>query len=193
MIILVISASESVMRQSLEVINLVKELRIPLIVAINKIDLENADVEKVVLDLEMHDIISEDLGGDVVTVPVSAKENVNIKLLEEKIIALANKKVQLWEDHSVNAQCIAIESNVEERGNILTATVLVKKGTLKVNDTFVCGKHEGKVRFMKDDYGRNIQAALPGQAVHIGGFKHFPEVGHPLYVVKDHREANNIV
>ena len=71
--------------------------------------------------------------------------------------------------------------------------MLIKKGVLKVNDTFVCGQHEGKVRFMKDDNGRNIQEAFPGQAVHLGGFKSFPEVGHPLYVVENHKEANMIV
>ena len=70
---------------------------------------------------------------------------------------------------------------------------MIKKGKLKANDTFVCGIHEGKVRFMKDDNGRNVLEAFPGQAVHIGGFKNFPEVGNPLYAVENHREANMIV
>jgi translation initiation factor IF-2 len=87
------------------------------------------------------------------------------------------------EDHAMPAQCIIIESNIEERGGMTTATVLVKKGLLQANDTFVCGLFEGKVRNMKDDNGRNIKEAFPGQAVHLEGFKQFPEVGNPLYVV----------
>lgn len=127
------------------------------------------------------------------TVPISAREKVNINLLENKIIDLAEKKLHLIEDHQMNAQCITIESNVEEKSNLITATVLIKRGVLKVNDIFVCGTHEGKVRFMRDDSGRNIMQAFPGEAVHIGGFKHFPEVGNPLYVVENHKEANIIV
>jgi len=145
------------------------------------------------LDLESQGIIAEDLGGDTCCVPISAKEQVNITLLEDKIISLAEKKLSLMEDHTMRAQCITIESNVDDKTNQLTATVLIKKGIMKTNDTFVCGLNEGKVRFMKDDSGRNIQIAYPGQAVHIGGFKHFPEVGHPLYVVENHKEANIIV
>ena len=91
------------------------------------------------------------------------------------------------------AQCIIIESNVDERGGQTTATVLIKKGVLKANDTFVCGLFEGKVRNMKDDNGRNVKQAFPGQAVHLEGFKMFPEVGNPLYVVENHKEANMIV
>lgn len=93
----------------------------------------------------------------------------------------------------MRAQCITIESNIDDKSGQLTATVLVKKGVLKSNDTFVCGQHEGKVRFMRDDNGRNIHEAFPGQAVHLGGFKQFPEVGNPLYVVENHKEANMIV
>ena len=88
--------------------------------------------------------------------PISAKEEVNITLLEETIIKLADQKINLMEDHSMKAQCITIESNIDEKSSQLTATVLIKKGILKVNDTFVCGIHEGKVRFMKDDNGRTI-------------------------------------
>ena len=103
MIILVISAVESVQRQTIEVINLVNSLRIPLIVAINKIDREEADVDAVLLDLESQGIVAEQLGGNVCCVPISAKEKVNIKLLENSIISLAEKKLHLLEDHSMRA------------------------------------------------------------------------------------------
>ena len=133
MIILVISAVESVQRQTIEVIELATQLRIPIIVAINKIDRPEADVDMVMLDLENQGIVTEDLGGHVVCVPISAKENVNIGLLEKKITALAEKKINLMEDHTMNAQCIVIESNIDEKGGQTTATVLIKKGVLKNN------------------------------------------------------------
>jgi len=108
-------------------------LRIPIIVAINKIDRAEADVDMVMLDLENQGLVTEDLGGHVVCVPISAKENVNIGLLEKKITLLAEKKINLMEDHTMNAQCIVIESNIDEKGGQTTATVLIKKGVLKNN------------------------------------------------------------
>lgn len=141
---------------------MVNSLRIPLIIAINKIDREEADVDAVLLDLENAGVVAEDLGGNVSCVPISAKENVNLNLLEQKIIELADKKINLMEDHTMRAQCITIESNIDEKSGQLTATVLIKKGVLRQNDTFVCGMNEGKVRFMKDDNGRVINEAFPG-------------------------------
>ena len=126
-------------------------MHIPTIVAINKIDRPEADVEGVIFDLENAVVITEDLGGSVVCVPISAKENVNINLLERKISEVAEKRLNLLEDFTTKAQCIVIESNVEEKGGNTTATVLVKKGKLKLNDTFVCGVDEGKVKVLKDD------------------------------------------
>lgn len=193
MIILVISAVESVQKQTIEVIELARQLHIPTIVAINKIDRAEADVESVFLDLENAGIVIEDLGGDVACVPISAKEHVNINTLEEKIVKLAEKKLNLMEDHKMPAQCIVIESNIDEKSGQTTASVLVKKGCLRVNDTFVCGTDDGKIRFMRDDSQRMVMEAYPGQAVHIGGFKSFPEVGNPLYVVRDSKETNIIV
>ena len=162
-------------------------------VAINKIDRPEADVENVLFDLENNGVAPEDLGGTVVCVPISAKEKVNINLLENKLEALAEKKLNLLEDHSMKAQCIVIESNIDEKGGQTTASILIKKGMLRSTDTFVCGLNEGKVKFMKDDNGKPIKEAFPGQAVHIGGFRAFPEVGSPLYVVEDLKEANMIV
>ena len=129
------------------------------------------------LDLENAGIQTEDLGGSVACVPISAKEGVNINKLEDKITTLADKRINLMEDHSRKGQCIVIESNIEEKGGQTTATVLVKKGKLSLNDTFVCGVDEGKVKFMRDDSKRMVQEAFPGQAVQLGGFRVFPEVG----------------
>ena len=86
-----------------------------------------------------------------------------------------------------------IESNVNEKSGQITASVIVKRGTLRQDDIFVSGIHEGKVKFMLNDRGETIKEAFPGEAVYIGGFKHFPDVGNPLYVVKDLKEASFIV
>lgn len=97
------------------------------------------------------------------------------------------------EDYTLPAQCIVIESNVDEKSGQITATVIVKKGTLNIDDIFVSGIHEGKVRFMTDDLGRTVKQAFPGEAIHLGGFKHWPDVGNPLYVVTSPEEARYIV
>lgn len=89
-------------------------------------------------------------------VPISAKEKVNINKLEQTISALAEERLSLMENHNMKAQCIVIESNIEERSGQTTASVLVKRGKLKLNDNFVCGLHEGRIKFMKDDAGRMV-------------------------------------
>jgi len=147
----------------------------------------------VLIDLDNNGVVPEDLGGEVVCVPISATEKVNINLLEHKITSLSEKKLNLMEDYSMHAQSIIIESNIDEKSGQTTATVLIKKGVLKLNDTFVCGTHDGRIRFMKDDNGRMVKEAYPGQAVHVGGFKEFPEVGSPLYAVADQKEAGIII
>ena len=192
-IVLVISAVESVQKQTIEVIELARKMHVPLIVAINKIDRMEADVEAVLLDLQMHDVIPEQLGGDIICVPISAKERVNLNLLREKINEVANERVNLIEDFTVQAQCIVIESNINEKTSQITASVIIKRGTLRQEDIFVSGIHEGKIQKMMNDKGQIVKEAYPGEAVHISGFKHFPDVGNPLYVVKDSKEAHFIV
>ena len=133
-----------------------QELHIPIIVAINKIDRQEADVESVMLDLENAGIVTEDLGGNVICVPISALENVNINKLESRIVDLAESRLNLMEDHSKKAQCIVIESDIEEKSGQTTASVLVMRGKLSLSDTFVCGTNEGKIKFMKDDASRMV-------------------------------------
>lgn len=129
----------------------------------------------------------------MICVPISAKEKINLDILEEKIIEVAENKLDLKEDLNSKAQCFVIESNFDEKTTQITATVLVKKGTLHLEDVFVCGIHEGKVRFLINDQGKQVKEVYPGQAVKLGGFKSFPDVGNPLYAVKDHEEAQFIV
>ena len=121
-----------------------------------------ADVEKVMLDLSSQGVEIEDLGGTVPCIPISAKEKVNIKLLENTISKLAEQRLNLMENHNMKAQCIIIESNIDQKSGQTTATVLVKKGKLKLNDIFVSGLNDGRIKFMKDDNGRIIQEAYPG-------------------------------
>jgi translation initiation factor IF-2 len=130
-IILVISAIESVQPQTVEVIEIARSMRIPVIVAINKIDRPAADPDTVILDLASHNLIPEQLGGDVICVPVSAKERINLDILEQKIVEVSEAKLKLQEDISTKAQCFVIESNFDEKTTQITATVLVKKGTLR--------------------------------------------------------------
>ena len=101
--------------------------------------------------------------------------------------------MNLLEDFTLDAQCTVIESNVEEKTNQITATVIVKRGTLKADDIFVSGVHDGKVRQMVDDQHKTVNKAFPGQAIHMTGFKAMPEVGSPLYCVKTLDEAKAIV
>lgn len=101
--------------------------------------------------------------------------------------------MQLKEDFATHAQCYVIDSNFDEKANLIAATVIVRRGTLKLEDHFVCGTDEGRLRIMTDDRGRSVDYAYPGQAVRLsGGFKHQPEVGHPLYAVASHEEATFI-
>ena len=169
------------------------QLHIPLIVAINKIDRPEANIENVYVDLSHHGLVPEALGGDVICEPISAKENINLDKLKDRIISLARERINLLEDYTTRAQCIVIESNVCERSGQITATVIVKKGTLKVEDMFISGLHEGKVKLLLNDLGWAVQEAYPGEAVHVRGFKHFPEVGNPLYAVNSQAEAKFIV
>ena len=192
-IILVISAVESVQKQTIEVIELAQKMRVPFIIAINKIDRQEADVEAVFYDLQNQGVVPEQLGGNAICVPISAKERVNLNLLKQKINQLANERVNLIEDFTVQAQCIVIESNVNDKSGQITASLIVKRGTLRNDDIFVSGIHEGKVRFMINDRGQPVKEAYPGEAVYVGGFKHFPDVGNPLYVVRDSKEASFII
>ena len=91
------------------------------------------------------------------------------------------------------AQCIVIESDVDEKSGQITATVIVKKGTLRTDDLFVAGTYEGKVRYLMNDVGTQTKEAYPGEAVHMTGFKEIPDVGNPLYVVRTQEESNFII
>ena len=115
MIILVVSAVESIQKQTIEVIELAKASHVPLIIAINKIDRPEADLQSTMLDLASYDLVPEQLGGNQICVPISAKEKINLDLLRKRIYQVAQERVNLLEDYTIPAQCIVIESNIDEK------------------------------------------------------------------------------
>jgi translation initiation factor IF-2 len=163
---------------------------VPIIIAINKVDLPDAKPQKVKQDLLQHEIIVEELSGEVQCVEVSAKKKMNLDKLEEAILIQA-EILELKANANRDAEGFVIESKLE-KGRGPVATVLVQKGTLKVGDIFVAGATIGKVRAMIDDKGQNITTAAPGQPVEVIGSESAPVAGDSFYVVKDESRAREI-
>ncbi len=189
-IILVVAADDSLKPQTIESIAHAKAANVPIIVAINKIDLPNIDPEKVRQDLLTHEIIVEKLSGDVLDVEVSALKKINLDKLKEAIILQADI-LNLKANPNRTARGSIIESKLEKgRGSV--ATVLVQKGTLKVSDIFVSGSEWGKVKALIDDNGKNIKEALPSTPVEVLGFDANPLAGDDFVVVESESIARKI-
>jgi translation initiation factor IF-2 len=189
-IILVVAADDSLKPQTIESIAHAKAANVPIIVAINKIDLPNADPDKVRQDLLTQEIIVEKLSGDVLDVEISALKNINLDKLKEAII-LQSDILNLKANPNRVARGSIIESKLEKgRGSV--ATVLVQKGTLKVSDIFVSGSEWGKVKALIDDNGQNIKEALPSTPVEVLGFDSNPLAGDDFIVVETENIARKI-
>ena len=189
-IILVVAADDSLKPQTIESIAHAKAANVPIIVAINKMDLPNADPEKVRQDLLTHEIIVEKLSGEVLDVEVSAIKKTNLDKLREAIILQADI-LNLKANPNRTARGAIIESKLEKgRGSV--ATVLVQKGTLKVSDIFVSGSEWGKVKALIDDNGKNIKNALPSTPVEVLGFDSNPLAGDDFIVVESEGVARKI-
>jgi translation initiation factor IF-2 len=189
-VVIVVSAEDSIMPQTIEAISHAKAAGVPIIVAINKVDLPDANPMKVKQDLLQHEIVVEDHGGDVQTVEVSAKKKINLDKLEEAIILQA-EILELKANPNREAHGAVIESKMEKgRGSV--ATVLIQKGTLRIGDVFVAGAEFGKVRAIINDHGKNIQTAGPGQPVEVLGLNGTPEAGDVFTVVADESKAKEI-
>ena len=189
-IILVVAADDSLKPQTIESIAHAKAANVPIIVAINKIDLPNADPNKVRQDLLTHEIIVEKLSGDVLDVEVSALKKINLDKLEEAIVLQADI-LNLKANPNRVARGSIIESKLEKgRGSV--ATVLVQKGTLKVSDIFVSGSEWGKVKALVDDNGKNIKEAFPSTPVEVLGFDSNPLAGDDFIVVESESVARKI-
>jgi len=189
-IILVVAADDSLKPQTIESIAHAKAANVPIIVAINKIDLPNIDPEKVRQDLLTHEIIVEKLSGDVLDVEVSALKKINLDKLKESILLQADI-LNLSANPNRPARGTIIESKLEKgRGSV--ATVLVQKGTLKVSDIFVSGAEWGKVKALVDDKGNNIKEAKPSMPVEVLGFDSNPFAGDDFIVVESEAVARKI-
>jgi len=188
--ILVVAADDGVMPQTIEALHHAREAKVPIIVAVNKIDLPNANVEKVKHQLADLGLAPESWGGNTPFVEISAKRNIGIDALLE-LILLQAELLDLKADISLPARGIVIESRLDaHRGPV--ATIIVQHGILRVGDAFVAGLTYGKVRAMINDKGNRVFEAHPSTPVEILGFTYTPQLGDKFIVVKDEREAKHI-
>jgi translation initiation factor IF-2 len=182
-VILVVSAADSIMPQTIEAINHAKAAGVPIIVAVNKIDLPDANAMKVKQDLLQHEVVVEEMGGDVQAVEVSALKKTNLDKLIEAILLQA-EILELKANPNRDAQGVVVESKMEPgRGSV--ATILVQKGTLKQGDNFVVGAEYGKVRAIINDKGEQIEEAPPGLPVEVLGLNGTPDAGDILNVAEE--------
>lgn len=189
-IVLVIAANDSVKPQTIEAILHAKAAKVPIIVAINKIDLPSADCNKVRNDLLNHEVVVEKLSGDVLDVEVSALKNLNLDKLEEAI-HLQAELLKLRSNPNRNARGVVIESKLD-KGRGAVATVLVQKGTINIGDIFVSGSEWGKVKALINDRGKNIKNATPSSPVEVLGFDSNPIAGDDFIVVESESTARKI-
>jgi translation initiation factor IF-2 len=190
-VVLVVAADDGVMPQTLEAIAHARDAKVPIIVAINKIDKPDAQPERIKQQLADRGLLAEDWGGDVVMVPVSAKTHQNLDLILEMILLVA-EMLDLKANPSRPAMGTVIEAQLD-RGRGPVATVLVRNGTLAVGDFFICGAVFGKVRAMQDDRGAQIRKAEPSSPVEVLGLDSLPEAGDDFQVVTDTAKAKQIV
>ncbi len=190
-VVLVVSADDGVMPQTLEAIDHARAAKVPIVVAINKIDKPNAQPDRVKQQLSDRGLLAEDWGGDVVMVPVSARQKTNLDLLLEMILLVADLG-DLRANPSRPAMGSVLEAKLD-RGRGPVATVLVRNGTLRVGDFFICGAVFGKVRAMLDDRGQPIREAEPSTPVEVLGLESLPDAGDSFQVVTDTAKAKQIV
>ena len=188
--ILVVAADDGIMPQTIEAINHAKAANVTIVVAINKIDKENANVERVKQMLVEHELVPEEWGGDTVCVEVSAKNKTNIDGLLEMVLLVADMK-ELKANPNKSAKGTVIESRVD-KGMGPVATVLVQEGTLNVGDVVIAGTAVGHVRAMTNDKGRRIKTAGPATPVEIQGLSEAPMGGERIFAVKDEKLARDV-
>jgi len=190
-VVLVVAADDGVKEQTIEAINHAKAANVPIIVAVNKIDKPGANPQIVKNELLSHQLISEDLGGDVMFISVSAKAKTNLDKLEEAILLQA-EFLELKAPYRGKSSGVVIESRVDPARGVV-ATMLVQKGTLDVGDLVVVGTSYGKVRKMNDDNGKHLKTATPSVPVEILGLDSAPNAGDKFVEVSEERQAREII
>ena len=190
LVVLVVAANDSVMPQTIEAIHHAKAAGVPIVVAINKIDVPGANPQKVRTDLLQHEVVVESMGGDVLDVEVSAKKRLNLDKLIETILLQA-EILGLKADPERTAEGVVVEARMDKgRGSV--ATVLIQKGTLKVGDVFVSGQEWGRVRSLFNDKGQRVTKALPSEPVEVIGLQGTPAAGDDFIVVDSENRAREI-
>ncbi len=190
LVILVVAADDGVMDQTREAISHAQAADVPILVAVNKIDKDNADPDRVKRELAELELIPEDWGGQTIYCETSAKQNVGIDELLENIQLMA-EILELQADPTRKAKGRVVEARID-KGRGAVATVLVQEGTLRTGDNFVVGQFSGKVRAMLDDKGRQIKKAGPSEPVEVQGLSGVPLAGDEFIVVTDDKMAKNV-
>ena len=188
--VLVVAADDGIMPQTLEAINHAKAAEVPIVVAINKMDLPGADPERVKRQLSEQELLVEDWGGDVISVDVSAKTGAGIDNLLENLLLVAEIS-ELKANPNKPAQGVVIEAKLDRKRGPST-TVLVQEGTLNIGDFIVAGGAYGRVKAMSDDQGKPIRSILPGYPAEVLGFSSVPEAGDQLTVATNEREGRSL-
>ena len=189
--ILVVAADDGVMPQTIEALNHAQAADVPIVVAVNKIDVEGADPAKVRGQLTEYNLIAEEYGGDTMFVDVSAKQGLHIDDLLEAVLLTADAALDMRANPDRDARGVAIEANLD-KGRGATATVLVQAGTLRVGDAIVTGSAFGRVRAMLDEHGNNVEEAGPSRPVQVLGLSSVPRAGDTFVVAPDDRTARQI-
>ncbi|EJT6473554.1 TPA: translation initiation factor IF-2 [Clostridium perfringens] len=189
-VILVVAADDGIMPQTVEAINHCKAANVPMIVAINKMDREGANPDRVKQELTEHGLVVEDWGGDIIAVPVSAKTRENIDTLLEMVL-LTSEMQELKADAGRKAKGTVVEAKLD-KGRGAVATLLVQNGTLHMGDSIIVGSTYGRIRAMFDDSGKKIKSAGPSIPVEVLGLSEVPAAGDRFTVVKDEKTARNM-
>jgi translation initiation factor IF-2 len=189
-VVLIVAADDGIMPQTIEAMNHAKAAKVELIVAITKTDLPGANVDRVKGQLQERDLTPEDWGGTTMVCPVSAVKNQGVTELLESIL-LVSEVAELKATDSGPARATVIEAQVEQ-GRGPTATIIVRSGTLRAGDAFICGNFDGKVKGLLDDYSKPLKAAGPSTPCKVLGFSGLPNAGDELVVLKNEREAKQL-
>ncbi len=189
-VVLIVAADDGVMPQTIEAINHAKAAKVPIVVAINKIDVPGARPDYIKQQLSEHELIPEDWGGQTICVETSAVDGTGIDFLLEMLL-LEAALLELKANPNKPARGVVIEAQVD-KGRGAVATVLVQSGTLRVGDVFVSGRYSGRVRAMMDNFGRRIKEVGPSFPVEVLGFTGVPEAGDKFYVVEFDKDARAI-
>ncbi|NQT66533.1 MAG: translation initiation factor IF-2 [Actinobacteria bacterium] len=188
--VIVVAADDGIMPQTVEAINHAKDAGVPIIIAINKIDLPNSNPDKIKKDLTGYNLVTEEWGGDTICIEISAKKKTNLDEFLEMILLVADLN-EIRGNPNSEGTGIIIESRLD-KGLGPVGTVIIKRGKIKVGDSFVAGDSFGKVRLIRDENGKKLEEAVLSQPVEITGFPSVPKAGDKLFIVKNEKVAKEL-